>query len=117
MTITHLLPTVKGLSHTDKLILLQVLVQEILQAEGVTGKISTDDILSQHLVSFQQSSLDTDEEEADEEDFTLEERIEFLRKSPAEQGKMLAEQAEKMRSYYEQDTEWKEWLAGDIVEY
>jgi hypothetical protein len=34
-----------------------------------------------------------------------------------ERRKIMAEQAEKMAQYYEQNQEWKELQGGDIIEY
>ncbi|WP_017324366.1 hypothetical protein [Synechococcus sp. PCC 7336] len=109
MTIAELIPTVKELSHTDQLLLLQVLVQELLQAEGVTEKQLLEGSSSQPAVS----SFEDD----DNGDLTLEERRDFLEKPLVERRRILAEQAEAIQTHYEQNTEWKEWLAGDIVEY
>jgi hypothetical protein len=41
----------------------------------------------------------------------------FLKLSLEERRRIMAEQAEKMAQYYEQDQEWKELQGGDIVEY
>lgn len=41
----------------------------------------------------------------------------FLRLPLSERRRILAAQAEKMAAYYEEDGEWREWLAGDVVEY
>lgn len=48
---------------------------------------------------------------------TLEQRKAFLRLPIAERHRILAEQANAIAFHYEQDTEWKELQAGDIVEY
>ncbi|GAP95227.1 hypothetical protein [Leptolyngbya sp. NIES-2104] len=48
---------------------------------------------------------------------TLEQRKAFLRLPLAERQRILAEQADALTFHYEQDTEWKELQAGDIVEY
>jgi hypothetical protein len=111
MTITEIIPTVKGLSSTDKLLLLQVLVQELLQAEGIDGNKLLNDGLPELV-----PSAETDAEE-DEDDFTLAERIAFLKKPLAERRRIMAEQAEAMQPFYEQNSEWKDWPVDDIVEY
>jgi hypothetical protein len=41
----------------------------------------------------------------------------FLRLPLAERRRILKEQAESLAGHYEGETEWREWLAGDIVEY
>jgi hypothetical protein len=48
---------------------------------------------------------------------TLAERRALLRLPLAERQRILAEQAEILADYYQQDGEWKEFLTGDIVEY
>lgn len=101
MTITKLIPTVKELSHVDKLLLLQVLVQELLQNEGVTEALSS---------SFSQT-----EQEAST--FTLEERRHFLEQPLAERRRILAEQADMIYDHYQQDSEWQDLMAGDVVDY
>jgi hypothetical protein len=47
----------------------------------------------------------------------LAERRALLRIPLAERRRILAERAEAMVDYYQQDGEWKEFLTGDIVEY
>jgi len=41
----------------------------------------------------------------------------FLRLPPTERYRLLAEQAEQLREHYQQDSEWRELEAGDLVEY
>ncbi|MER3435414.1 MAG: hypothetical protein C4288_18920 [Leptolyngbya sp. ERB_1_1] len=48
---------------------------------------------------------------------TLEWRKAFLKLPIAERRRILAEQANAIAAHYEQDTEWRELQAGDIVEY
>ncbi|HET6387664.1 MAG TPA: hypothetical protein VFJ58_30110 [Armatimonadota bacterium] len=40
----------------------------------------------------------------------------FLRLPLSERRRVLKEQAEKIVTHYEADTEWREWLDGDVVE-
>ena len=42
-------------------------------------------------------------------------RRELLKLPPSERRRMLSEQAEKLKSHYETDTEWRELSEGDIV--
>lgn len=107
MTITELMPTVKKLPYTDKLLLLQILVQDLLQAEGVTPAQPID-------INLLASVSPSDD---DDEDLSIEERLAILRKPPAERGRILAEQAEAMQTHYEQNIEWQDWPVEDIVEY
>lgn len=48
---------------------------------------------------------------------SLQERRAILKLPLEERRRRLAEQAEELADYYERDTEWREFLAGDIVEY
>lgn len=104
MTITELIPTIKELSHRDKLLLMQVLVQELLQNEEVT------ETLSSHLSQTKQAM-------AEGAALTLEKRRSFLEKPLAERRRILAEQAEIIYDHYQQDSEWQDLMAGDIVDY
>jgi hypothetical protein len=48
---------------------------------------------------------------------TLLERRDILKLPLSERRRLLAEQAEKLKSHYETDTEWRELQSGDIIEY
>lgn len=52
-----------------------------------------------------------------EEPLSLIRRRAFMKLSKEERRRIMAEQAEKMAQYYEQDQEWKELQGGDIIEY
>ncbi|HZP80206.1 MAG TPA: hypothetical protein VFB21_01090 [Chthonomonadaceae bacterium] len=52
-----------------------------------------------------------------EQPLTLEERRAFLRLPLAERRRILAEQAKRLEAHYEEDTEWREFQRGDIIEY
>ncbi len=52
-----------------------------------------------------------------EQDLSLEERLAFLKLPIAERRSILARQAEKLMAHYQQDSEWQELMAGDIIEY
>ena len=45
------------------------------------------------------------------------ERRSFMKLPLEERRRILAEQAEKLATYYAQDSEWREMEAGDLVEY
>ncbi|MEO0769833.1 MAG: hypothetical protein AAFY72_10440 [Cyanobacteria bacterium J06649_4] len=105
MTITELVPAVQKLSQKDKLLLVKVIV-EMVESENFPTQTNTN------------SDTETDKSEiTEEEELDLAEQIAFMNKPIEEQNRIFAEQAETMRPYYEQNAEWKEWLAGDIVEY
>ena len=48
---------------------------------------------------------------------SLSERRRFLQLPKEERDCILREQAKEMADFYENDTEWREWLAGPIIEY
>ncbi|HSM80673.1 MAG TPA: hypothetical protein VLS96_03250 [Nodosilinea sp.] len=108
MAINMLLPVIQKLSNTDKLLLLQVLVQELLKTEGITEGID-------------QGSASTAPEkypvQSDTAPLTLAERQAFLQQPVAERQRVLAEQAAALQNHYEQNTDWQDLMAGDIVEY
>lgn len=47
---------------------------------------------------------------------TLEERKAFLGKPLAERQSILARQAEEIAKHYQESTEWRELMAGDIID-
>jgi hypothetical protein len=49
-------------------------------------------------------------------ELTLAERRAFLRKPLAERRSILATQAKKMLLHYQSSTEWRELMAGDIID-
>lgn len=50
-------------------------------------------------------------------DGSLSERCRFLQLPKEERDRILRKQAEEMADFYENDTEWREWLVGPIIEY
>ncbi len=48
---------------------------------------------------------------------TLEQRRSFLKLPLSERRRILTQQAADMENHYQQNTDWKEFLAGDIIEY
>jgi hypothetical protein len=49
------------------------------------------------------------------QDLTLDERRAFLLKPLAERRAILAQQAKEMSAYYQSSNEWRELMAGDII--
>jgi hypothetical protein len=49
-------------------------------------------------------------------DLTLEDRRAFLRKPLAQRQLILAQQAQQMVEHYQTSTEWRELMAGDIID-
>jgi hypothetical protein len=48
---------------------------------------------------------------------SLKQRLAFLKLIMAERRSILESQAEIMLSHYQQDSEWQELMAGDIIDY
>lgn len=57
------------------------------------------------------------ESPAEEQTLTLEERQDFLKLPMSERRRILETQAEAMLAHYQQDSEWQELMAGDIIDY
>jgi hypothetical protein len=54
---------------------------------------------------------------SDEASISLSERKNFLKLPLDERRRILSSQAEAMVSHYEENSDWKELLAGDVIEY
>ena len=48
---------------------------------------------------------------------TLSQRRDFLKLPITERRRILAQQAVELSEHYQKDTEWREWVVGDIIEY
>jgi hypothetical protein len=64
----------------------------------------------------QKLSILPDEWSDSKTELTLEDRRAFLRKTPAERQLILAQQAQQMVEHYQTSTEWRELMAGDIID-
>jgi hypothetical protein len=53
----------------------------------------------------------------EEQSLTIEQRLDFLKLPISERRQILESQAEKMLAHYQQETEWQDLMAGDIIEY
>jgi hypothetical protein len=51
------------------------------------------------------------------QELTLEQRIAFLNLPISERRRILEEQAELMIAHYQENTEWKELMLGDVIDY
>ena len=67
------------------------------------------------IVLVQESSPSSTIDEA--QDLSLAQRLAFLKLPLAERRQILEGQAEAMIEHYQQDSEWKELMAGDIIDY
>lgn len=57
------------------------------------------------------------QDENESESLSLDQRQAFLKLPIEERRRILEAQAEKMISHYQEDSEWKELMAGDIIDY
>jgi len=53
----------------------------------------------------------------EEQTLSLEQRQNFLKLPMAERRRILESQAEELVQHYQQDSEWQELMAGDIINY
>ena len=54
---------------------------------------------------------------SEDQSLTLEQRLDFLRLPIAERRQILESQAEEMLAHYQQEIDWQELMAGDIIDY
>ena len=57
------------------------------------------------------------ENKDNKECFDLEKRKAFLKLPISERRRIMEAQADKMLSHYQEDAEWQELMAGDIIDY
>lgn len=69
-------------------------------------------IVPEKLMLLRYEALTIDEDQ----DLSLAQRLAFLKLPLAERGQILENQAEAMIDHYQQDSEWKELMAGDIID-
>jgi hypothetical protein len=62
-------------------------------------------------------SEDTVADSSEEQSLSLEQRLAFLKLPLAERRVILASQAETILPHYQQDSQWQELMAGDIIDY
>jgi hypothetical protein len=53
----------------------------------------------------------------EKQSLSLEQRLAFLKLPMAERSRILESQAETILDHYQQDSEWQELMAGDIIDY
>ena len=70
------------------------------------------DRLYQGILQHQQSQV-----KEEEQSLTIEQRLDFLKLPIAERRQILESQAEEILTHYQQETDWKDLMAGDIVDY
>ena len=70
------------------------------------------DRLHQGILQHQQGKV-----REEEQNLTLEQRLNFLKLPIAERRQILESQAEEMLGHYQQETDWQELMVGDIIDY
>jgi antitoxin YefM len=70
------------------------------------------DRLYQGILQHQQGQV-----REEEQNLTLEQRLNFLKLPIAERRQILESQAEEMLGHYQQETDWQELMVGDIIDY
>ena len=82
----------------------------------IVGVIENLPLAERELVMQKLSTLPRQELIETNKDLTLDERRAFLRKPLAERRSILAQQAEEMFTHYQSSDEWRELMAGDIID-
>jgi hypothetical protein len=83
----------------------------IEQQAHATGFSSPDDYVV-HLIQQEQERLEAGQNQVSGYD-----PIDLMKLPLADRGRILAAQAEAMIEHYREDNEWREFTAGDIIEY
>ena len=63
------------------------------------------------------STTNTTRQKKENTELTLSQRREFLKLPIEERRRILERQAEQIQHHYQEDTQWQEWLEGDIIDY
>jgi len=65
---------------------------------------------------LRQQLAETSESHPSDHPLSLSQRKDFLRRSISDRRQLLAQQAEALLSHYQNDPEWREQMAGDIID-
>lgn len=109
MAIAELIASVQKLSRIDKLRLMELLARELLQAEDLEKNTESESANGLKEAKKLQK--------LEEDSTTLADRYAFLKKPLAVRRKIMTSQAEALETHYVENSEWRELMAGDIVEY
>lgn len=71
----------------------------------------------EYSITLKKAESELDKVVESQQSLTLAQRRAFMQLPLQERRRILAEQAEAMMEHYQQDTEWQELLAGDILDY
>ena len=86
----------------------------LLEEEDVSARLKEKIRLLRESAEAIAQNLEDSPEEDDSP--SLQERLDFLKLPLAERRRILAEQADALVSHYQEDTEWRELMAGDIID-
>ena len=84
--------------------------------DSIVQMVETLPLAERQLVKERLSILPEREWSESNTDLTLEDRRAFLRKPLAQRQFILAQQAQQMVEHYQTSTEWRELMAGDIID-
>ena len=84
--------------------------------DSIVQMVETLPLAERQLVKEKLSILTEREWSDSNTDLTLEDRRAFLRKPLAQRQLILAQQAQQMVEHYQTSTEWRELMAGDIID-
>lgn len=63
------------------------------------------------------STTNTTRQKKENTELTLSQRREFLKLPVEERRRILEQQSNRIQHHYQEDTQWQEWLEGDIIDY
>jgi hypothetical protein len=84
--------------------------------DSIVQMVSTLPPAERELVKQKLSILPDFEWSKNNTELTLEDRRAFLRKPLAQRQQILSTQAQQMVEHYQTSTEWRELMAGDIID-
>ena len=84
--------------------------------DSIVQMVETLPLAERQLVKERLSILPDREWSENNTNLTLEDRQAFLRKPLAQRQLILAQQAQQMVEHYQTSTEWRELMAGDIID-
>jgi hypothetical protein len=84
--------------------------------DSIVQMVETLPLAERELVKQKLSMLPDREWSDSKTELTLEDRRAFLRKPLAQRQLILAQQAQQMVEHYQTSTEWRELMAGDIID-
>ena len=89
---------------------------EVLQLAQQQGR-SPEALVTEAVQLYLQNSFTKADSKFTEQSLSLEDRLKFMKLPLDERRQILQRQADAMSTHYEQDSEWREWQTGDLIEY